>query len=152
MISMFDNPDLRIEENNRSREQFVENEINFGKLYLLSDLDEKPEKIYGLCKQREYVEYDFNVCNSDLEADRPNLRGDHMIFTFMFLSILAQYLNFKVPNMIIGKCSLRDVLLMLSRIQMHKMENGETLSEILEKAMYLVSDLEIDLDILRTIA
>ena len=45
---------IRIEENRRNRKQFDENEVNFGKLYLLSDLNEEPERIYGMYKQREY--------------------------------------------------------------------------------------------------
>ena len=43
---------IRIGENKRSRKQYDENEINFGKLYLLSDLNEEPERIYRLYKQR----------------------------------------------------------------------------------------------------
>ena len=60
--------------------QYDENEINFGKLYLLSDLNEEPERIYRLYKQREYVEYAFNVYKNDLEADRSYLRDDRMLF------------------------------------------------------------------------
>ena len=60
---------VRIGENKRNRKQYDENEINFGKLYLLSDLKDEPERIYRLYKQREYVEYAFNVYKNDLEAD-----------------------------------------------------------------------------------
>ena len=140
---------LRIEENKRSRRQFDENEINFGKLYLLSDLNEKPEKIYRLYKQREYVEYAFNVYKNDLEADRSYLRDDHMLFTYMFLNLLSLYLHFQILSMIDGKYSVRDVLLILSRIKMYRMEKGEILSEPPKKARDLVSDMKIDLDILR---
>jgi len=140
---------LRMEENKRSRKQFDENEINFGKLYLLSDLNENPEKIYGLYKQREYVEYAFNVYKNDLEADRSYLRDDHMMFTYMFLNLLSLYLHFQILNMIDGKYSVRDVLLILSRIKMYSMEKGEIMSEIPKKAKDLVSDMKIDLDILR---
>jgi transposase len=62
---MFEDPVLRngeeknvllgIEENKRSRKQYDENEIDYGKLYLLTDLDEEPDKTYRLYKQREYV-------------------------------------------------------------------------------------------------
>ena len=80
---------LRISENKRSRKQFDENEINFGKLHLLSNLNEELERIYRLYKQREYVEYTFNVYKNDLEADRSYLRDDHMLFTCMFLNPLS---------------------------------------------------------------
>jgi transposase len=139
---------IRIEENKRSRKQYDENEINFGKLYLLSDLNEEPERIYRLYKQREYVEYAFNVYKNDLEADRSYLRDDHMLFTYMFLNLLSLYLHFQILNMIDGKYSVRDVLLILSRIKMYRMEKSEILGEVPKKAKDLVSDLKIDLSML----
>ena len=140
---------IRISDNKRSKREFDENEINFGKLYLLSNLNEEPERIYRLYKQREYVEYAFNVFKNDLEADRSYLRDDHMMFTYMFLNLLSLYLHFQILNMIDGKYSVRDILLILSRIKMYRMEKGEIMSEITKKAKDPVSDLKIDLDILR---
>ena len=141
---------LRIQENKRSRKQYDENEINFGKLYLLSDLNEEPERIYRLYKQREYVEYAFNVYKNDLEADRSYLEDDHMLFSYMFLNLLSLYLHFQILNMIDGKYSVRDVLLILSRIKMYQMEKSEIMIEIPKKAKDLVSYLKIDLAILRS--
>ena len=77
------------------------------------------------------------------------LRDDSMISTYMFLNLLSLYLHFQILNMIDGKYSVRDVLLILSRIKMYRMENGEIMSEVPKKAKDLVSDLKIDLDILR---
>ena len=140
---------IRIEENKRSRKQYDENEINFGKLYLLSDLNDEPERIYRLYKQREYVEYAFNVYKNDLEADRSYLRDNHMISTYMFLNLLSLYLHFQILSMIEGKYSVIDVLLILSRIKMYRMDRGEIMSEMPKKAKDLMSDLKIDLGILR---
>ena len=139
---------LRIEENKRSRKQYDENEINFGKFYLLSDLNDEPERIYRLYKQREYVEYAFNVYKNDLEVDRSYLRDDHMLFTYMFLNLLSLYLHFQILNMIDGKYSVRDVLLILSRIKMYRMEKSEIMSEIPKKSRELVEKLGIDLGML----
>ena len=140
---------IRISKNRRSKREYDENQINFGKLYLLSDLREEPERIYRLYKQREYVEYAFNVYKNDLEADRSYLRDDHMLFTYMFLNLLSLYLHFQILNMIDGRYSVRDVLLILSRIKIYRMESADIMSEIPKKAKELVSDLNIDLDILR---
>ena len=140
---------IRVHDNARSRPSLAKRSGDFGKLYLLSDLKEKPERIYGLYKQREYVEYAFNVYKNDLEADRSYLRDDSMISTYMFLNLLSLYLHFQILNMIDGKYSVRDVLLILSRIKMYRMEKGEIMSEVPKKAKDLVSDLKIDLDILR---
>ncbi len=140
---------IRVHDNARSRPSLAKRSGDFGKLYLLSDLKEKPERIYGLYKQREYVEYAFNVYKNDLEADRSYLRDGHMLFTYMFLNLLSLYLHFQILNMIDGKYSVRDVLLMLSRIKIYRMEKGEIISELPKKAGDLVSDMKIDLDILR---
>ena len=140
---------IRINENKRSRKEYDENQINFGKLYLLSDLNDDPEKIYRLYKQREYVEYAFNVYKNDLEVDCLYLRNDHMLFTYMFLNLLSLYLHFQILNIIDGKYSVRDVLLILSRIKMYRMERSEIMSERPKKAKDLASDLKIDFDILR---
>jgi transposase len=140
---------LRIQENKRSKKQYDENEINFGKLYLLSDLNEEPERIYRLYKQREYVEYAFNVYKNDLEVDRSYLGDDHMLFSYMFLNLLSLYLHFQILNMLDGKYSVRDVLLILSRIKMYQMEKSEIMSEIPKKANDLVTKLKIDLNMLR---
>ena len=139
---------IRINDNKKSKKQYDENEINFGKLYLLSDLNEEPERIYRLYKQREYVEYAFNVYKNDLEADRSYLRDDHMLFTYMFLNLLSLYLHFQILNMIDGKYSVRDVLLILSRIKMYKMEKSDIMSEVPKKSRELVDKLGIDLSML----
>ena len=115
---------LRIEDNRRSWKQLDENEVNFGEFHLLSDLNEEPERIYRLYKQRECVEYAFNVYRNDLEADRSYLRNDHMISTYMFLNLLSLYLHFQILNMTDGKYSVRAVLLILSRIKIYRMEKG----------------------------
>ncbi len=51
----------------------------------------------------------------------------------MFLNLLSLYLHFQILNMIDGKYSVRDVLLILSRIKMYRIENGEIMSEVQKK-------------------
>ena len=140
---------IRIHDNARSRKSYYEKSGDFGKLYLLSNLNEKPERLYMLYKQREYVEYAFNVYKNDLETDRSCLGDDHKLFSYMFLNLLSLYLHFQVLNMITGKYSVRDILLILSRVKVYKMEKKEIISEIPKKAKEIVADLKIDLDILR---
>jgi transposase len=102
-----------------------------------------------LYKQREYEDYAFNVYKNDLEAYRSYLRDDRMLFTYMFLNLLSLYLHFQILNMIDGKYSVRDVLLILSRIRIYDLGKQEMLSEVPKKARELVQDLKINLDILR---
>jgi transposase len=66
----------------------------------------------------------------------------------MFLNLLSLYLHFQILNMIDGKYGVRDVLLILSRIKMYRMESGEIMSEIPKKSRELVEKLHIDLSML----
>ena len=158
-VYVFEDPVLRMEEEKdflervrqgkRSRKHFTRVAQDFGKLHLLSDLRENPERIYRLYKEREYVEYAFNVYKNDLEADRSYLRDERMLSSYMFLNLLSLHIHFQILNRISGKYSVRDVLLILSRIKIYSTTSGEILSEIPKKANDLVSELKIDLDILR---
>lgn len=71
-----------------------------------------------------------------------------MIFTHMFLNLLSLYMHFQVLNMIDGKYSARDVLLILSRIRRYRFEKRGIMDEVPRKAKDLVVGLGIDLDML----
>ncbi len=156
-VFTFEDPILRMEEEKdylvrikeRSRKRFIEDSVNFGKMHILSDLKENPEKIYRLYKQREYVEYAFNVFKNDLEADRPYLRDDHMLFSYLFLNMLALNLHFQILNRIDGRYSVRDALLILSRIKIYTLDGAKIMGEIPKRANELVKQLDVDLNMLR---
>ena len=71
-----------------------------------------------------------------------------MISTYMFLNLLSLYLHFQILDMIDGKYSVRDVLFILSRIRIYRMERNEIMSEIPKRARELVEKLGIDLSML----
>ena len=71
-----------------------------------------------------------------------------MFFIYMFLNLLSHYLHFQILNMRDEKYSVRDILLILSRIKMYRMEKQEILSEIPTKAKNLVINLKIDQNML----
>lgn len=158
-VYAFEDPILRMEEEKdyldrmmkgkRSRKRFSEDSGDFGKLHLLSDLHEDPERIYRLYKQREYVEYAFNVFKNDLDADRSYLRDDRMLFSYLFLNMLALNIHFQILNRIDGKYSVRDVLLILSRVKIYQLDGNEIMGEIPKKARELVDKLKVDLNMLR---
>ena len=139
----------RINEGKRSRKEYMASEGSFGKLYLLSNVNDSPENIYKLYKQREYIEYAFNVFKNLLEADKTYLRDANMLSSYMFLNLLSLYLYFQVLNMSDGKYSVRDILLILSRIKIYKYKDSEILGEIPKKAKELVQKLSINLEVLR---
>ena len=78
--------------------------------------------------------YAFNVYKNDLEVDRAYLREDHMFSTYMFLNLLSLYLHSQILNLIEGKYSARDVLLILSRIKMYSFEKKEMMNVVPKKA------------------
>ena len=86
---------------------------------------------------------------NDLEVDRSYPRDDHMLFTYMFLNIISLYLHFQILNMIDWKYSVRDVIIVLSKIKMYRMgRGGEIMNEISKKAKDLVADLKTELCLL----
>jgi transposase len=86
----------KIEEGKSSKRSYMDDSTNFGKIHLLSDLNDNPESIYRLYKKREYVEYAFNVFKNDLETDRSYLRDERMLFTYLFLNFLSLNIHFRI--------------------------------------------------------
>jgi transposase len=78
------------------------------------------------------------VFKNDLVADRSYLRNDHTLLTYIFLNLLSLYLRFQILNIIDGKHSVRNVLLILSRIKMYKMKVSEIMREVPKKSRELV--------------
>ncbi len=140
---------VRIKERKSSRKSYDRDSTDFGMIYLLSDLNADPEETYRLYKKREYVEYAFNALKNDIEADRSYLRDDRMLSSWMFLNLLSLNLHFQILNKVDGKYSVRDALLILSRIKVYDLGKQEMLGEIPKKSRELVDHLKIDLDILR---
>lgn len=66
----------------------------------------------------------------------------------MFLNLLSLYMHFQILNMLDGKYSVSDVLLILFRIKMYSTGENEIMCEITRKANDLASNLKVDLDIL----
>ena len=139
---------VRIKERKSSRKSYDRDSTDFGMIHLLSDLNADPEEVYRLYKKREYVEYAFNALKNDIEADRSYLRDDRMLSSWMFLNLLSLNLHFQILNMIDGKYSVRDALLILSRIKVYDLGKQEMLGKIPKKSRELVDHLKIDLDIL----
>ncbi len=99
--------------------------------------------------RREYIEYAFNVYKNNLGVDSMYLQDEHMVFSYMFLNMLSLYIHFQVMNMMDVKESVRDVLLILSTIKIYRYGNREMVSEISKKANDIITNLKINIDILR---
>jgi len=144
-----------IESGDSDKEHYLDEREKFGKLFLLSNLDEDPQKVYEMYKDRGQIEYCFDVYKNLLEADKSYLQEDIGVEGYTFLNFLSLYLYYLALNKLKAsglskRYSVSDALLQLSKIKIYKFEGSEVLSEIPKKVREITDTLGLDLDLLRT--
>jgi len=117
-------------------------------------VDEKPEVIYNLYKDREQIEYAFNVFKNLLEADKSHLQSTQKLEGYIFLNLLSLYIYYLVLNKIKEcelnkKISVNDLILQLSKIKIYDFEQEELLNEIPKQVRKIIKKIDLDLDLLR---
>jgi transposase len=145
---------LKIEKDKKKLNEYNENKLKLGKLFLISDIDEDPETIYNLYKAREQIERAFNVFKNLLESDKSYLREDKKFEGYTFLNFLSLYLYYLVLNTLKNKdmnkkYSVKDVFLQLSKIKIYEFSETDLVSEIPKKVKKIVETLNLDIDLLR---
>ena len=90
---------------------------------LVSDLDVEPRVVYEQYKVREEIEQAFDYLKNDLEADRSYLGDDLAVRGYFVVVFLAMHIYFKILQRLhecdlVGKVSVREVLYLLSKMQM----------------------------------
>lgn len=99
-----------------------------GKIALLSNIKEDPERIYLIWKSRDEIEKAFHILQNVLETDTPHVSDEEVFRGYMFASFVSLYLYYKVMNLIkekrlLKKVSVKDVLFELSKVMVY----GESL-------------------------
>ena len=61
----------------------------FGKIAILSNIDDKPENIYLMYKQSEEIEQSFDAMKKELENDKSYLSNDDSISGYFFISFVS---------------------------------------------------------------
>ena len=94
-----------------------------GVIGLVSDLDVEPRVVYEQYKAREEIEQAFDYMKNDLEADRSYLGDDLAVRGYFVVVFLAMRIYFKILQRLhecdlVGKVSVREVLYLLSKMQM----------------------------------
>ena len=124
-----------IAEKRRTQKEFQSEYTKFGKISILSNVNDDPETIYNLYKQREEIEQAFDAMKNELENDKSYLSDDDSLRGYFFVSFLSLYLYYSIFVLIraadlTNKLSVKDVLLKFSKV--YKIVGGkkETLSEI----------------------
>jgi transposase len=163
-IYVFDNQQLkkeeettfltRLEAGKTTQEKYFESKRHFGKMYLISNMDIEPKELYYYYKDRNQIEYAFNIFLNLLEADKNYLRDDKKFEGYIFVNFLSLFLYYQILNRIKKadlnhKYSVQDVFLQLSKIKIYEFENGEMLSEIPKKVREIVDAMGTDTNLLR---
>ena len=132
-LYLFFDPELRAVAENKllgkvsagvfSMGDFREKRDLAGVFGLLSDLDVEPRVVYEQYKGREEVEQAFDFLKNDLEADRSCLGCDEVVRGYFVVVFLAMRLYFKILRRLrerglVGVVSVREVLLLLSKMRM----------------------------------
>lgn len=119
----------------RKQSEYDEESIKFGKIAIMSNVNDSPESIYLMYKQREEIEQAFDAMKNELENDRSYLRNDDSLRGYFFISFISLYLYYAIFVLIraadlTGRFSVKDVLLRFSKVYRVTGERREYTSEI----------------------
>lgn len=138
-----------IETGKRTHEDFEREKKKFGKIAILSSIDDDGERIYLLLKEREEIEVVFDAMKNEMENDKMYLSDDDAVRGYFFISFISLYLYFRILDMLrqkelICSISVNEVLLEFSKVYLiHYGDGRKRLSEIparvekLEEALHL---------------
>lgn len=143
-----------VEKGKKTIEFYNKKSQKFGKIFFISDLDDDPETIYYLYKDRTQIEYAFNIFKNLLEADKSHLQDDNKVEGYIFLNFLSLHIYYlalsKLKEAELNKkYSVGDILLELSKIKIYEYEGGEVMSEIPKRVREIVEKLNLNPDLLR---
>ena len=121
-----------------------------GVFGILSDLDVEAQEVYEKYKEREEIEQAFDFMKNDLEADKTYLGRDDAVRGYFVVVLLAMRLYFKILKRLreqdlVGKVSVKEALLALSKMRMIVEKSGReylcTLPKKTEQILEVFSDL-----------
>lgn len=145
---------LKVEQGKKETEEYHKEKEKFGMMFILSDVDDDPNVIYNLYKDREQIEYAFNVFKNLLESDKSYLRENAQFEGYIFFNFLSLHLYYLILNRLRKaelnkKYSVSDIMLQLSKVKMYDFEGGEVMGEVPKQVRELAAKLEMNLDLLR---
>jgi len=143
---------IKMKENEKRKRAKVNNDkTKFGKIAILSNLDEIGQRIYLIYKTREEVEIAFDAMKNEMENDKTYLSDDDAVRGYFFISFISLYLYFRILNLLrekglIEKISVNELLFELSKVYLVEYSDGsKRLSEITSKVEKLEKTLEVKL-------
>lgn len=99
-----------------------------GKVSILSSLNMDGEMLHKIYKGREGLDQSFDAMKNELEEDKTYLQDDESIWEYFFVSFISLYQHYRVLAIIrskdfVGKLSVNEVLLQLSKVYLVKYAN-----------------------------
>jgi transposase len=121
-----------------------------GKISVLSNINDRGSRVYGLLKQREDIEQGFDAMKNELENDKAYLQSDEAVRGYFFVSFISLYLYYRVLAILkrkglSEKFSVNEVLMELSKVYLVRYsDSSQKLSEIPKKVEDLVSRMALE--------
>lgn len=140
-----------ISEGKRERRDLDEERKRFGRIAILSNIDEDGEQIYLLYKERGEIEVAFDAMKNELEEDKTYLSDDDAVRGHFFVTFISLYLYFRILELLrgaelIGKVSVNELLFNLSKVSLvHHTDGTRRLTEIPAKVERVEKDLGLKL-------
>lgn len=136
------------EDENKTLENFFENQYCLGTIAVITDLKEGEERVYNMLKSRVEIEIMFDAFKNILKADRTYMRDDYQMEGWMLICFIALVLYYRLyrvlaDNSLLKRYSPKDVLVHLSRIFKLKIDNEWITSEIPKKTRNIIEKLNI---------
>jgi transposase len=110
-----------------------------GKIAMLTNVGEKPQKVFELYKFRNDVEESFDVFKNLLQTDTPYLRDDDSLRGYLFVSFISLIAYYRILKLLKEKrindrISVKDAILQLSKIYLTDVGERTIIAEIPKKA------------------
>ena len=117
-----------------------------GKIAILTNTGEKPQRIFELYKFRNDVEEAFDVFKNLLQVDTPYLRDDDTLRGYVFVSFISLIAYYRILKLLKEKkintrISVKDALLQLSKIYLTDVGDRTIMAEIPKKVKELAESL-----------
>ena len=123
-----------------------------GKIAILTNAGEKPQKVFELYKFRNDVEESFDVFKNLLQTDTPYLRDDDSLRGYLFVSFISLIAYYRILSLLKKKgindrISVKDAILQLSKIYLTDVGNRSILAEMPKKVRDLAELLGMEPDL-----
>lgn len=139
----------KVDKGEKEQEGLSEVKDEFGTLALITSSKKDSEQVYKIYKQRQEIEKAFDILKNNLEADKSHMQDRDSINGYFFMLFIALYgysqiLDHLRKRDLLGKYSVDDVLMYLSKFYRIVVDGEEIDSEVPKKTRELVEELKVE--------